>query len=447
MSVLNSNSIILIFNNYPSATSSSSCRFSHNPTNLYLSLFIIIGLLISYLPQHIRIISSRSSQGISPWFLLLGSTSTTSSLVNLLTLQWGVIKCCNQLSFLNCLESLLGIIQVFLQFLCFNLILILSLIYFPPDEKYVRVLPVEARDCNPSALELATNYSSQLLSKFLLKKRKTRSSSARRDQLHDNSKFSSSNQAVPSSSTSHPDLPSRSDSFSSIDSTITDSSDSSSFHPSDVLPPSATRFTPLTLSKEYTISLVLTFVVLIHFIFSAFITFFLLLLLPKATVGEPSGTPPSHSGQHPNVRLLRIWATCSGILSMLLAGCQYIPQIFTTYSLKRVGSLSTLMMSLQTPGSFLFAYSLAILPGVNWTAWIVYMVSGILQGILLIMCLIWKSRQESNGIDDWGRPLRLSETSENLAESEGVVIRDGTRFKSRSERSPLLGLNHQQRRK
>lgn len=424
-----------------------------------LSLIIIIGLFISYLPQHHRIISSKSSQGISPWFLLLGSTSSTSSLINVLTLQWGVVRCCKFLSLGRCTESLLGIVQVFLQWACFNVILILSLIYFPPDEKYVRVVPVEASDRSRSPFDLATSYSSQFLSRFFLKKKHRRRNPVNKpgssSQRPTPAELAQSSTIKPLSSSSRPSqesLSSLSNSSETTSLTSGASSDSSSsFDPSNVLPPSATRFTPLTLSKEYTISLVLAFVVFIHFIFSAFITLCILLLLPKATIGEPSGTPPSHSGQHPTVQLLRIWATCSGILSMILAGCQYIPQIIETLRLKLVGSLSIPMMIIQTPGSFIFVYSLAIRPGFNWTTWIVYFVTGILQGLLLVLCVLWKVRQQALGIDDWGRPLASSTSTIKRSRDGGLEPEGGFEAEDRligthdsrfdpahSERSPLL---------
>ena len=55
---------------------------------------------------------------------------------------------------------------------------------------------------------------------------------------------------------------------------------------------------------------------------------------------------PSHLGA---------WANFLGIMSAALAAVQYIPQIWTTYLLKHAGSLSILMMCIQTPGGFLFA--------------------------------------------------------------------------------------------
>ncbi|KAA1099003.1 hypothetical protein PGT21_032474 [Puccinia graminis f. sp. tritici] len=421
--------------------SRDNCHFEHDPTSMSLSIIIVLGILVSYLPQHYRIISSKSSHGISPWFLLLGSTSNTGSLVNAVTLQWGVVRCCQVLNPGECAESLLGIIQVFLQWACFNVILILSLIYFPRDLKYVRVVPVEIRERSDSPLmDRATNYSSQFLSRFFLKhNHRTTSSSSKQPR---NPRESAPDQAVTSRS-SHDSLASSQSTSSEHSTTFPSaSSDSSAFDPSNVLPPSATRFTPLTLSKEYTISLVLAFVVFIHFLFSALVTLGLLLLLPKASLGEPVRTPPSHSAEHPTVRLLRIWASSSGILSLLLAACQYLPQIQETFQAKLVRALSIPMMLIQTPGSFLFVYSLAIRPGLNWTTWIVYLVTGILQGVLLILCVLWKIRQQANGVDDWGKPLARStgsakRTGDGLLGSEGYG-EGQEEGPGRSERSPLL---------
>lgn len=81
---------------------------------MILSLLIIGGMIISYLPQvspvqcgeggkaedegqHYRIIHARSSEGFSPWFLLLGATSSASSMLNIVTLQWGQVACCQYL--------------------------------------------------------------------------------------------------------------------------------------------------------------------------------------------------------------------------------------------------------------------------------------------------------------------------------------------------------------
>lgn len=62
------------------------------------------------------------------------------------------------------------------------------------------------------------------------------------------------------------------------------------------------------------------------------------------------------------------------------------------------------MMMLQTPGTVLFVYSLVVRPGTNWTAWLTYMVTGILQGTLLIMCITWHFRNKKLGISDLDVP-------------------------------------------
>lgn len=73
-------------------------------------------------------------------------------------------------------------------------------------------------------------------------------------------------------------------------------------------------------------------------------------------------------------------------MAAALAAIQYFPQIYTTYTLGHVGSLSIPMMCIQTPGGYLFAGSLAARLGVEgWSTWGVYLVSATLQGCLLVM--------------------------------------------------------------
>ncbi|KAF8067511.1 hypothetical protein FPV67DRAFT_1139693 [Lyophyllum atratum] len=57
-------------------------------------LVFACGLIISYAPQLLRIINKGSSEGFSPWFLLLGSTWSAAGFLNMVTMQWRVVKCC-----------------------------------------------------------------------------------------------------------------------------------------------------------------------------------------------------------------------------------------------------------------------------------------------------------------------------------------------------------------
>jgi hypothetical protein len=83
---------------------------------------------------------------------------------------------------------------------------------------------------------------------------------------------------------------------------------------------------------------------------------------------------------------LQGWANFLGITGTILASLQYLPQIWTTWKLQQVMSLSIPMMCIQTPGSFVWAASLAARVGPEgWSAWGLYCVTGCLQGVLLAM--------------------------------------------------------------
>jgi hypothetical protein len=92
----------------------------------------------------------------------------------------------------------------------------------------------------------------------------------------------------------------------------------------------------------------------------------------------------------------RAWANFLGVVASALAAVQYIPQLVTTWRAQTIGSLSVPMMCIQTPGSFVFAGSLAVRLGPGgWSAWGLFILTGCLQGCLLAMCLwfLWRDRQ------------------------------------------------------
>ena len=128
--------------------------------------------------------------------------------------------------------------------------------------------------------------------------------------------------------------------------------------------------TPLAKPKEalgpsYRTALVVVAVCVLHAALTAILSFFFIYAAPQRA---------------------QSWANFLGIFSTVLASIQYFPQIYTTFMLKRVGSLSIPMMCIQTPGSFVWAGSLAARLGPEgWSAWGVYLVTGCLQGCLLTM--------------------------------------------------------------
>ncbi|KAG6874948.1 hypothetical protein C0992_005850 [Termitomyces sp. T32_za158] len=128
--------------------------------------------------------------------------------------------------------------------------------------------------------------------------------------------------------------------------------------------------------------------------FITFTSFFLLLTVP---------TSPAPDVPLPDV--LAKWATFLGVSSALLAAIQYAPQLIHTYRAKIVGALSIPMMCIQSPGAILMVLSIALRPGTNWTSWITFAVSGIMQGSLLAMCIVFHLRQRRLGLDEFGNPL------------------------------------------
>jgi uncharacterized protein with PQ loop repeat len=78
------------------------------------------------------------------------------------------------------------------------------------------------------------------------------------------------------------------------------------------------------------------------------------------------------------------WANFLGTVAGVLAAIQYLPQIYYTFKIGDVKSLSIITMLIQVPGAFVFAFSLWLRVGwEGWSTWLVYVVTGILQGALL----------------------------------------------------------------
>ncbi|KAL4979268.1 hypothetical protein BDW66DRAFT_157474 [Aspergillus desertorum] len=117
--------------------SDSQCGHLISPgvLNFVLSILIVLGILVSYLPQLIRIAALRSSFGISPYFVLLGTTSGTFALANMVSQRQTLqdAACCKVVSELSCFAGLLGLLQVATQLLSFFAILALFVVFFPRE--------------------------------------------------------------------------------------------------------------------------------------------------------------------------------------------------------------------------------------------------------------------------------------------------------------------------
>ncbi|CZT45536.1 related to PQ loop repeat protein [Rhynchosporium secalis] len=270
--------------------------------NLALSILILLGILVSYLPQHYRIISRGTSEGISPWFILLGTTSGTCAFANILVLpaSRADVACCKSVSTFECAAGLLGIAQVGVQWFCFSIILLLFLVFFPRGPS----LP------HNDSEKLYTWRTAVIVALLCL--------------LH--------------------------------------------------------GLLVITVSAAFIIS------------------------------------RPHHLGT---------WANSLGIMATVLAGIQYLPQIWMTWRLGHVGSLSIPMMLIQTPGSFVWSASLAARLGVEgWSTWGVFLVTGCLQGCLLVMgiCFEIKARRE-RGTEVEGTNVQASTETDDEG---GTAVENGS---------------------
>lgn len=236
------------------------CSIYENPlkSTFITSVIISIGIVISYVPQHVKIVQTRSSIGLSPVFLLLSSLSGIAATSNLILLSYISLPCCTTLTPFECVNSQISLIQVGLQTISTLLIVVLCVIFTnTPDDyfAYGKVLRVWR-----------------------------------------------------------------------------------------------------------------------HIL--AFIGFIVIsLIVSKFTFSNDS---------------ILLYAKLLGIFSTIVAVIQYLPQLKTTLTLKRSGSLSIPMMCVQTPGGFIWTATLILKPGSNWSSWLPYLTAAILQGILLILCTYYE---------------------------------------------------------
>jgi len=107
----------------PSTALTDHCRalVHPNPFTVGLAGILVVGIIVSYIPQHAKIIHNRTSEGLSPWWVLLGGLSSIAAIGNILTLPQSRadIKCCREINGGACAAALLGVVQIGGQWCCF----------------------------------------------------------------------------------------------------------------------------------------------------------------------------------------------------------------------------------------------------------------------------------------------------------------------------------------
>ena len=267
-----------------------SCKVYQQPDvfTFCLGFLLAIGIFVSYVPQHIKVIKRRSSEGLSPAFLLLGSLSAFSALVNIFIVTVPARRCCvTQLSSYQCANSLVGFVQILLQAVGYILIFVLCV--------------------------FATKHS------------------------------------IRESKSNHHNL---------------------------------------TLNFYIFVASALLDILFVIYLF--------------------------HIDEKGGLDSLLFFADISGVISTVLAIIQYIPQIYTTFTVKHAGSLSIPMMCLQTPGGYVWSYSLYSQPNSQWSSWLPYFAAANLQLVLLLMCVYYKLYFPTK-LTEANAELRIAE--ENMSHS------------------------------
>lgn len=267
-------------------------------THFLISLFFSVGILVSYVPQHVKIIVRKTSEGLSPDFLLLGALSSFAASMNIFLVSIPTRQCCSTLlSKFECVNALSNMFQIFIQ--AFGSILVLVLCVF------------------------ATRHS---------------------------------------------------------------------------IRESRTELQKLTVN---------------------FYVFLFYVIMNIALYWKLSANL-----QNGDMGVLYLFADISGIVALILSVAQYIPQLYTTWRIKHAGTLSIPMLCIQAPGGMIWATTLYLQPGAQWSSVVPFYGAAVLQATLLFMCLYYNHRYPTQ-ILEANAELRIAE--ENIRNS-----------RSNDEHSPLL---------
>ncbi|KAK5686576.1 hypothetical protein LTS10_002696 [Elasticomyces elasticus] len=127
------------------------------------------------------------------------------------------------------------------------------------------------------------------------------------------------------------------------------------------------------------------------------------------------------------------WANMLGIALTVCACTQWIPQILTTWHLGHLGSLSLTGMCLQTPYTWIFCISMMLRVGLQgWSVWIVYVLVGSAQLVLIAMGIIFAYRPSNTSQEAKSPgPVEDSEGWNAYRATTGVPIIPGDSFNPR----------------
>lgn len=128
------------------------------------------------------------------------------------------------------------------------------------------------------------------------------------------------------------------------------------------------------------------------------------------------------------------WADILGVSLTVGACLQWLPQIVTTWRLGHLGSLSSTSLCFMAPYTWIFGISMIIRVGINgWSAWIVYVLVGTMQVVLIGFAIVFSLRKKQQSDDESDtKDETLWRGAEHTEMSQSMILHA-------NESSPLLG--------
>jgi len=83
------------------------------PESIALGVVLVVGSIISVIPQHVKIFKTRSAVGLSYLWLFLANLNQFSSFIAAVVLKYPQIQACSYVGLFPCLPSLLDALQLF----------------------------------------------------------------------------------------------------------------------------------------------------------------------------------------------------------------------------------------------------------------------------------------------------------------------------------------------
>lgn len=113
----------------------NKCDQLNDKSGIIFGSFIIVCMFLSYIPQYKKIIKSKSSEGISNYYIFLYNITNFTNFYGTLLINFNLVNCCTHISANNCMNLLLPLYQMFTPWLCVFILYILFLIYEKSNKK------------------------------------------------------------------------------------------------------------------------------------------------------------------------------------------------------------------------------------------------------------------------------------------------------------------------